>query len=61
MNFNEAIAHDFQSYNTGQRRIDHLIQFGEFFSKKDILLAIDNKVSVLFSSLVIFHGNRKFP
>lgn len=37
INFNEAISHDFQLYNTGQRRIDQLIQFGEFFSKKDIL------------------------
>ena len=36
INFKEAISHDFQLYNTGQRRIDHLIQFGEFFSKKEI-------------------------
>ena len=37
INFNEAIAHDFELYHTGKRRIDHLIQFGQFFSKKDIL------------------------
>ncbi len=36
INFKEAISHDFQLYNTGQRRIDQLIQFGEFFSKKEI-------------------------
>ena len=49
MNFNEAIAHDFQSYNTGQRRIDHLIQFGEFFSKKDI---IDEISFALYQELI---------
>ena len=37
INFKEAISHDFELYNTGERRIDQLIQFGEFFSKKEIL------------------------
>ena len=49
INFEQAIAHDFQSYNTGQRRIDHLIQFGEFFSKKDI---IDEISFALYQELI---------
>ena len=45
INFKEAISHDFELYNTGERRIDQLIQFGEFFSKKEIL------ENLIFSSI----------